>query len=268
MDERVLINEINRIRKRNYERKRDQKEKEAARSEARGDTRANAGNGAGAAANASFGTPKGVPVTPANPYERYELAILRYVVRYGNTPLYRKFEEQKRGEGGKVIHENVLVEVGPGVTEFIHFDLDRDKIQFTHPLYLQMFEEACEHMTDAQFESPRYFLSHPDPSVSKLASELISDRYHLSKIHAKILGEEEGDKDSRLLEENLLSSHVPRATTELKNAYVLQKIKEVTEKLKTSDPGNHLSLIGELKQLQEIKKVLSKELGERIVLRY
>jgi len=268
MDERVLINEINRIRKRNYERKRDQKEKEAARSEARGDTRANGGNGAGAAANASFGTPKGVPVTPANPYERYELAILRYVVRYGNTPLYRKFEEQKRGEGGKVIHENVLVEVGPGVTEFIHFDLDRDKIQFTHPLYLQMFEEACEHMTDAQFESPRYFLSHPDPSVSKLASELISDRYHLSKIHAKILGEEEGDKDSRLLEENLLNSHVPRATTELKNAYVLQKIKEVTEKLKTSEPVNHLSLISELKQLQEIKKVLSKELGERIVLRY
>src|SRR5690554_345069 len=268
MDERVLIAEINRIRKGNYERKRDQKEKEAARSEARGDTRANGGNGAGAAAKASFGSPKGVPVTPANPYERYELAILRYVVRYGNTPLYRKFEEQKRGEGGKVIHENVLVEVGPGVTEFVHFDLDRDKIQFTHPLYLQMFEEACEHMTDAQFESPRYFLSHPDPSVSKLASELISDRYHLSKIHAKILGEEEGDKDSRLLEENLLSSHVPRATTELKNAYVLQKIKEVTEELKTSGSENYLSLIGELKQLQEIKKVLSKELGERIVLRY
>ncbi len=131
-----------------------------------------------------------------------------------------------------------------------------------------MFEEACTHMNDAAFDSARYFLSHPDPEVSKLATELISDRYHLSKIHAKILGEEEGDKDSRLLEENLLNSYVPRATTELKNAYVLQKIKEITEKMKTGDQKDILLLIQELQQLQEIRKVLSKELGERIVLRY
>jgi len=49
----------------------------------------------------------------------------------------------------------------------------------------------------------------PDPEVSKLASELMSDRYELSKIHAKILGEEEGDKDSRLLEETSCITSFP-----------------------------------------------------------
>lgn len=259
LEERVLIRELNRIRKRNYERKRQQSDREATQAEAKGKS----------IEDKSLSLlPKEKAATSKNPYHAYELTILRYVVRYGNTPLYLKYEERKRGEAGKVIHENVLVEVGPGVTEFIRYDMERDGMQFTHPLYKQIFKEACEHMTDANFQAGRYFLSHPDPEISKLATELMSDRYHLSKIHSKILGEEEGDKDSRLLEENLLSNYVPRATTELKNAYVLQKIKEITDKMKTSDQENQVMLIQELRQLQEIKKVLSKELGERIVLRY
>jgi DNA primase len=131
-----------------------------------------------------------------------------------------------------------------------------------------MFEEAVAHMKDAQFDSGRYFLSHSDPQVSKLASELMSDRYHLSKIHARILGEEMGDKRSRLLERNLLNSYVPRATTELKNFYVLQKIEELKEEMKSGDRDDYVTLITRLKQLQEMKKVLAKELGERIVLKY
>ncbi len=147
---------------------------------------------------------------------------------------------------------------GPGVTEFVLFDLERDKIAFSNDLYRQVFEEAVDHLEDASFDSGRYFLSHPDPEISKLASELMSDRYHLSKIHSKILGEEVGARDSRLSEENQLNSYVPRATTELKNAYILHKIKEIREEMKTGDPDKNLSLIVELKQLQEIKKFSQK----------
>jgi DNA primase len=96
----------------------------------------------------------------------------------------------------------------------------------------------------------------------------MSDRYHLSKIHAKILGEELDDKSSRLLEKNLLNSYVPRATTELKNFYVLQKIEELKKEMKAGNKDDFVTIITELKKLQEIKKVLAKELGERIVLKY
>jgi len=203
-----------------------------------------------------------------NPFDKYELEILRYVVRYGNTPLYQKFEKQKRKEGKKVVEEDVLVEIGPGVTEFVRYDLERDNITFSNDLYRKIFEEAVAHMDDVNFDSGRYFLSHPDPQVSKLASELMSDRYHLSKIHAKILGEEMDDKSSRLLEKNLLNSYVPRATTELKNFYVLQKIEELKKEMKSGHKDDYVTLITELKRLQEIKKMLAKELGERIVLKY
>ena len=48
----------------------------------------------------------------------------------------------------------------------------------------------------------------------------------------------------------------------------MQKIKEVKEELKNCINDNYTELITQLKQLQEIKKVLAKELGERIVLKY
>ena len=157
---------------------------------------------------------------------------------------------------------------GYGCNRICTFDLGRDHISFSNELYRQIFEEAVEHIDDPNFEASRFFLSHPDPQVSKLASELISDRYQLSKIHSKILGEEMDDKNSRLLERNRLNSYVPRATTELKNFYVLQKIKEVKDAMKSGDQNDYVTLINQLQQLQEMKKVLAKELGERIVLKY
>ena len=257
MQERVLIAEINKIRKRNYERKKEQGDRVAARGEKQEHT---------TAPTEANGKSRRYP--SPNSFDKYELEILRYVVRYGNTPLYRKFEKQKRKEGKKVVEEDVLVEEGPGVTEFVQYDLERDQIDFSNDLYRQIFEEALAHMKDPDFDSGRYFLSHPDPDVNKLASELMSDRYQLSKIHAKILGEEIDDKHSRLLERNQLNSYVPRATTELKNFYVLQKIEELKKEMKSGNKDDYVTLITQLKQLQEIRKVLAKELGERIVLKY
>ena len=257
MHERILIAEINKIRKRNYERKKEQGDKDAARN-----------NKPEQIISTTETNGKSRRTSPSNPFDKYELEILRYVVRYGNTPIYRKFEKQKRKEGKKVVEEDVLVEEGPSVTEFVQYDLERDQIGFSNDLYRQMFEEALTHMKDPDFDSGRYFLSHPDPQVNKLASELMSDRYQLSKMHAKILGEEMDDKHSRLLEKNLLNSYVPRATTELKNFYVLQKIEELKKEMKSGNMDDYVTLITQLKQLQEIKKVLAKELGERIVLKY
>ncbi|HBX44789.1 DNA primase [Limibacterium fermenti] len=254
--ENVLIAEVNKVRLRNYSRKKEQGASApgAVRDEARAAIEIKA---------ESF-----AKTTAKNPYDRFEYEILRYVVRYGELPVYRKYEKRKRKEGRHVLEEDVLVEEGPLVTEFVRYDLERDHIPFSNELYRRMFEEAVEGLEDEHFVPGRYFLSHPDPAVNKLASDLMSDRYQLSKIHAKSIGEEIDAKDSRLLEENSLNFLVPRATTELKNAYILEKIKKIQDEMKTASPDDALVLIAELKQMQEIKKILSKELGERIILKF
>ena len=101
---------------------------------------------------------------------------------------------------------------------------------------------------------------------------MLSDRYQLSKIHAKSLGEDlEGNK-SRLLEENLLEILVPRVTTELKNAYIMKQISLIMKKAKEAEKKNDfettIKLLEEKKKLEEIKKILAKMLGEQVIIKY
>ena len=203
-----------------------------------------------------------------NPNERFEREIIRYIVRYGNFPMYKKYEKQKVGTGKNIQEIDVLVEVGTSVTNFVRDDLERDNMEFSTPLYKQIFDEAKHRINDENFDSSNYFITHSDIQISKLATELVNDRYELSKFHAKQIGEAHGDEKSRLLEQNKLYTLVPRATTEFKNAVVLQKIKEVKSRMKTASPDDCVALISELQQLQELKKALAKYLGERIVLKY
>jgi DNA primase len=204
--------------------------------------------------------------------ENYEREIIRYIVRYGMTMIFQRFEKQKQKKGKLSEEVDVLVEEGSTVIEFVHFDLERDNIKITNPLYSQIFEEAYKQAADADFQPSRYFISHSDSNISKLATEMLSDKYQLSKIHAKALGEDLNDDKSRLLEENSLEILIPRVTTELKNAYIMQQIsvvmKNIKEAQKEDDFETTLKLLEEKKKLEEIKKLLAKMLGEQVVLKY
>ena len=249
IDEKMLIREVNKIRLKNVEKqkKRSPEKKETLPVEH----------------DEAFRN-----VFSADPYEKYERQLIHYIIRYGMNPIYRRFEREKRREGKKAIEVDVLVEEGPLVIHFIKYDLERDHIEFTHPLYRQIFEEAVEKSGETDFVPDKYFLYHPDPKISELASEVMTDKYRLSKIHAKLLSENTNDKDSCLIEENSLETLVPRATTELKNAYVLQKIERIKKAMQTADSDQMVTLLQELRQLQNIKKELAKILGERIILKY
>ena len=186
------------------------------------------------------------------------------------TMIFQRFEKHKKDRQSEEVE--VLVEEGSTVIEFIHFDLERDNIKLTNQLYAQIFEEAYRESTNEDFQPARYFTSHADENISKLATEMVSDKYQLSKIHAKALGEEHDDEKSSLLEENALEILIPRVTTELKNAYVMQQIslvmKGIKEAQKKDDFETTLKLLEEKKKLEEIKKLLAKMLGEQVIIRY
>ncbi len=190
---------------------------------------------------------------------KYERAVLYYIVRYGAEIL---IDESTTENGEKIKPINII--------EFIKTDLEQDGLWFTYPLYKQMLDEAIEHLQQEGFTPSRYFLSHPDTQISKIAVDLISDKYQLSKVHIKQFGENVSMEDTPLSEDKHLIKHVPWVLTELKNAYVKQRMDEITEQLKEKQKeGNFelvMSLMTELKELKEVKKMLDKFLGERIVL--
>lgn len=186
-----------------------------------------------------------------SPFEPFELSLLRYIVRYGECILYQYVDEATNEE--KIIR----------VAEFIRSELENDELTMKTPLFRKMMEEASDLCKTTGFVASRYFLSNPDLEESHLAADLISDKYQLSKYHSKNC---QLEKD-----EDHLEQLVVHDIYALKEAYVMQQIKDVQEKLKqvqTSDDIEvTLDLMKQLTHLNEIKSAFSKELGERIILK-
>lgn len=204
---------------------------------------------------------RGKPVVKNTNIDKFELAILYFIVRYGMEILI---------EGGE--NNPATGDMPTTVIDWVKFDLQRDGFWFTNPLYKTILEDAIEHSANEYFNPSRYFLAHTDAHISKIAAELVSDRYQLSKLHMKQFGENLKKEDTPLAEEKHLWKNVPRAVTELKDAHISKQMKEIKEDLikkqKEKDWDGAIILMQKLKEMDEIKKILAKELGERIILRW
>lgn len=185
------------------------------------------------------------------PFDAYELSILRYVVRYGEQVMYAVENE----ETGAVQSVKVI--------EHIADDLRSDDLTFWNPLHKQMLDEATVRVADESFVAERYFLSHADPQISKLAVDLASDKYPLSKYHSRFQKLEE--ESERLLD------IVPYDLMLLKEAILRKQINDVAQEIKALEGNDNMErlmeLMSSLTQLREKQVVFAKELGERIILK-
>ena len=252
IDEQVLINEVNKIRLGKVTAASPQTPSVTPVATGDGTKREEEGpeaNVEAGSAGDSTATTK-APVAPS-PYRPFEIALLRYVVRYGERVLFDYFDEERQ--------EQVTMRVAA----YIRFDLERDDLTFYTPQFKQMLDEAADRCDEPGFVAQRYFLAHPDPLISQAAASLISEKYQLSKYHSKYRELEQ--------EEDKLDLLVPRDIYAFKEAYILHQIKELQSKIKTAqaagDMEGVMTLMTRIAKLNEIKSVLCKELGERIVLR-
>ena len=184
-----------------------------------------------------------------SPLDPFEKTLVRYMIRYGFHDLFSEInEETGETETWKVI-------------PYILTDLQNDEIEFQHPLYKKVIAEI-NHIFDQEGEHlTRYFLAHPDEEISRLAVDLVSEKYQLSKIHTKFQTiESEAEK---------LADLIPRALFELKDAITSLNIKHIREEIKKTakekNPERTTQLMSELNGLYALKAALAKQLGERIV---
>lgn len=264
--EDVIISSVNKLRRKLFEKRKSEQERNQS-------------------ATQNANSPKDAVVPSANSqtvvkrkstssFDFYEKELIRYIIRYGTLPIFIKYDTENKLVNGKSVEVEVIHEDGPSVVEVIYEDLLRDQFlfddvhYFKNDIYRDIFEEAYNKRNEDAFDTIKHFVNHIDPEISSIAVDLVSDPYQLSKIHSKSIGEKEDDKSSKLIERNSLDKLVIRATTELKNAYVMKRIQEVKDKIKVASADTILELMAELKELQNLKMILAKSLGERIVLRY
>lgn len=182
-------------------------------------------------------------------FYKYERLILQMVVRYGEKVLCNVPDEE-----GK--------EIPITVTEYVVNDLKEDELAFHNPLHRQMLTEAAEHIHNESFTAERYFLAHPNPIISKLSTELIADRYQLSKYHSKA---------QRLVtDEERLFELVPTLMINFKFAIISEEMKHMMYALQdpavANDEEQCTSIMKRYSELREIKSIMAKRLGDRVVL--
>ena len=182
-------------------------------------------------------------------FYKYERLILKMLVRYGERVMCHI--ESETGE-----------EVPLTVTEYIAEDLKQDDLSFHNPLHRRMLAEAVEHLHSEGFVAERYFLAHPDPDVSRLSVELISNRYQLSKYHSK------GQKI--VTDEERLHELVPILLVNFKYAIVSEELKHILQALQdpavASNPEKCDEVMKRYSDLREVQSLMAKRLGDRVVL--
>jgi len=197
-------------------------------------------------------TQGGEGVSPASyTHQDEERNIIRYLVRYGEHPLYYLKQDDASPE--------VAVSVG----QYMLDELAKDDLALGHPLYVKMLELFHANAAKPGFVAEHFFGQHPDQQVSRLATDLLADRYVLSKIYTKMSKVEE--ESDRLIE------LVPRVIFEYKNKLLLSTIKDKIVEMKKANEQNdrerQAALMQEIGNLNVIKSQLAKTLGERIILK-
>ncbi|WP_277234279.1 DNA primase [Phocaeicola salanitronis] len=175
--------------------------------------------------------------------------LVRMLIRYGEKVMC--YVENETGE-----------QIPFTVTECIASGLKEDELQFYDPLHRLVLQECEAHLNDPNFNPERYFIAHPDPAVSKLAVDLVSDRYQLSKYHSK--GQKIVSDEERLYE------LVPRLLLDFKLSIVEEEMKHTIQALANpeiaNDPQRCLEIMKRYKELQETQSVMAQHAGDRVVL--
>jgi DNA primase len=176
--------------------------------------------------------------------------LMRMIVRYGEKVMC--YMENENGE-----------QLPLTVTEYISEGLKEDELQFHVALHRQMLKEAEMHIHDENFTAERYFIAHPVPEISKVAVDLASDRYQLSKYHSK------GQKI--ISDEERLHELVPRLLLDFKLSIVDEEMKHTLQALANpgiaNDPQRYMEIMQRYKELHETQSIMAQRAGDRVVLK-
>ena len=180
-----------------------------------------------------------------------EKEIIRLLLLYGN----RDFMEIHPGEEEEA---KILT-----VTEFLINEIINDELEFDHPACRQIFEEIQHIQNNEQKIEEKYFINHQDQTISDMVADLLSPVPEISKIWSK--------HESYIeTEEMKLKDVIPEILIAFKNKKIMITIKKIQEELKIAQEQQNVEEIENLQTryilLNNLKKELSRNLGERIIL--
>jgi DNA primase len=140
------------------------------------------------------------------------------------------------------------------VAQYISYDLGLDGLTLSNPLYNTILQEATDHSGEPDFNASRYFTHHSNIEVAQLAATLSMENVKLAK------------SLEMNIKENTLRDRIIHLVLDFRMEYVKQQLRSLQQKLKEvqSDVDQMMQVMGQIKQLQEIRNVLAHRLGSDV----
>ncbi len=179
-----------------------------------------------------------------------EREFLRFLLKYCKTPLWEEEDEET--------NKTYLVLVG----EFMIDELEADELVSENKLFQKIFYEISDNLDKDNFDPWKHFIYHPESSVSKFATDLLSDKYIESKRWTKAGAFTEKEED-------ILDVLIPRIV----NEYKLRKIKlmmaGIEKAIDAAAAANDFDKVIEEQStymnLKRLEKNLAENLGNRTI---
>ena len=170
-------------------------------------------------------------ISPMDKLREVENMLIQLIIHHGEEPI-----TVKDSEGN---------DVELPAAQYIYLDLSGDGFTFHQQLYNQILEECLEHLEDEDFKAEPYFVSHPNPEISKLA--------------AMPTGEQEITTTSLQMKWNSekLRQQVFKDVLSFRTHYISQRLIEVQEEFRRN-PTNR-ELIEEFMKLKKMNTLLASQ---------
>ena len=201
--------------------------------------------------------PTATVASPLQQASKVEMMLTAMVIRHGHEVIYDNVEDAD----GNLISLNVA--------QYLDYNLNVDGLKLSNPIFARILQEAVQHSLDADFNAERFFIHHEDINISKVATDLSTDRYQLSQHtqnEAQPLNEQE--KQLRAAEhiENI-RKQLEHLLNDFRMDYLEHHLKELQKQIAT--PGiatdRLQTLMAEYKEAQGLRNKLAKMLGNNIV---
>ena len=170
--------------------------------------------------------------------------IMECVVKYGNVVVKTLDGEDDQGQ------------IDLMLAEYVYYNLSADEIELDNPLYGQMLEDIVAHCHDEGFAPDTFFLTSPDINISRIAADMVQERYVLSRSFNR---EETPDT---------LRHHIERLLLELRRDILKSRLDSLQQQLLTCDPASEQAteIMTEYKEVKGMASDIARRLGNNILI--
>lgn len=190
----------------------------------------------------SFPTAQLSSLNPLYPKERL---IVQQLIRHGEKVMFMDEESNQEIT----------------VTEYVASELGMDNITLTTPLFAEVLQELLQHIGEMGFTAERHFVTHANPALSRLAVDLIEEKYQLSKYHSKT--------QTIVNDADRLNELMYHLMIDYKHSLIEMELKDILNQLRQpdvmADTDKCLEVMSRYKELMEIKQQMAKHLGDRVI---